>query len=174
MRKYILFFLIFLFINGYSQNIDEFEIIDGNCFCKLSFDTLKNLDGTYEIGNVAISKSGDTSFLKVGIWKRFDKSGDLKAFGEYKIGSYTRCCFEGPCNCHYNYKFGKWIYYYSKGQLKAIGAYSINSKQIETNCTGEDKKKVHEINDDWKYWDEKGKPINLSRELKEELEINDF
>ncbi len=182
MKKKILYFLIFCFKSTYAQNNDEFvvqyedrfEVIEGNYFGKLSFDTLRNNDGSYEIGNLAISKKGDTSNIKVGLWKEFDKNNDLKAFGEYKIGTYISCCFSGPCRSFYNYKFGKWIYYHTKGQLKAIGTYSIIISSIETSCQGGDKGKAHTINDEWQYWDEKSKPIKIYKELKEELEKIDF
>ena len=90
------------------------------------------------------------------------------------IEAYIGCCASGPCKHYYNYKFDKWIYYYAKGQLKAIGKYSINTTHIETSCVDGDDIKVHKINDEWRYWDLKNNPIKINKDLKEELEKNDF
>lgn len=183
MKKLLFVFLILVINVVYGQkssdwvyisNNNRFEIIDGICFGKVVFDTIKEKNGSFSVGNLAIDGNGEKSKIRVGLWKEFYKNKTLKAIGEYRIGSYIQCCTMGPCREFYNYKHGKWQYCYENGRLEAEGIYSIEPKHLNTSCQGGDNANCHKINDKWKFWDKEGKIIKVNNELKDNLEMINF
>jgi len=121
-----------------------------------------------ESGQYAKYIDGEISPYKIGFWKEYYESGELKKEGRYLIGRYVQCCLSGHCMRYYNYKIGKWNYYYPDGVLELSGNYSTKKLQIDTNCGG-DYIKYGILDSDTKYYDQEGKRI---RKNIDELKLN--
>jgi antitoxin component YwqK of YwqJK toxin-antitoxin module len=111
---------------------------------------------------------------RVGPWKEFYENGNLKAYGNYKLDTYTQCCTGGVCDGFYSFKYGEWNYYYDNGKLKAKGTYRIGKKHKETSCEGGDEIKFGFVTDSWKFYDTNGKEIKPTEKNIAEIEKSSF
>lgn len=100
-----------------------------------------------------------------GFWKEFYKSGALKEEGNFKLDTYTNCCTGGLCEIYYSYKFGEWSYFYENGKLKAKGIYKIERKHKETSCEGGTEIEYGNLDNSWKFFDEKGNEIKPTENI---------
>ena len=136
---------------------------------KTDLDTIFNMvDSNYFVGVFKNKKK-----LKVdnSNWKEYNKSNELKSEGLIKFGTYTNCCFAGPCKLSYLYKQGRWKYFYKSGTLKALGTYETKIANIQTSCSDKgDNVIVQKVAKDWTYFDENGTDIEPSENLILELE----
>lgn len=107
---------------------------------------------------------------RIGVWSEFYENGKLKETGEYKTDSYVNCCFTGPCDVIYSYKFGEWNYYHDNGKLRAKGVYRIDKKHIDTSCKGGDEINIGFLNKNWKFYDKTGTEITPTEKEIQEIQ----
>ncbi len=150
---------------------DQYEIRKGNFAGNSEMKEVKFANGKLrEQGHVAYDKEGNLSNLKIGEWTSYYENGQLKSKGQYSIGSFIECCFSGPCKQFYNYKTDNWEYFYPSGQLKATGEYQSKQMHVRTNCEGGDNMPFGITTSLWRYFNEAGELIELSEQLRIELE----
>lgn len=164
-----------LFQKPYIDNEKRFTVTKYTYTGATFLDTLYYTTGEIQaIGTFAIDNYADTSFIKAGYWKEYFTNGQLKAEGNYQIGTYLQCCTGGYCRIYYNYKDGPWKYWYENGQLKAQGTYVTLVQYFRTSCKGGDQVRVHKVTQSWQFFDEKGNVATVSDVLIKELEEVDF
>ncbi|GAB5524787.1 MAG: hypothetical protein Roseis2KO_26590 [Roseivirga sp.] len=101
----------------YVTNTDIFGDLNESIPQNDSLVVKMNGRDTVSVGSYAISKDGDLSIFKTGIWKEY-REGKLRAKGEYKMGNVTDCCAGGQCMAYYHYRIGEWTYYKPTGEVK--------------------------------------------------------
>lgn len=162
MRKLLFIILLFAFILSNGQS--DIERIVGK-----DLDTIVDYDDkTFIVGS--FKEKNDVAGNSYGLWKEYYRSGKLKGTGTLAKGSYTQCCTAGPCELSYMYKIGHWTYYYENGKLKAEGNYNTQVYNFPTSCQGGDNIVIQKVGDNWKYYDETGNMIPVSKEMITELE----
>jgi hypothetical protein len=89
------------------------------------------------VGRYAVSTEGTPSRFKVGYWQEYAVNGQLKAEGNYRMGSLLDCCTGGLCRAFYHYRLGLWKYYNQKADLLYMVDYLPTTLFINTRCGGD-------------------------------------
>ena len=121
-------------------------------------------------GNLVLFHDSITTEIKTGAWTEYFPNGQISRYGEYDFQFFTTCCFAGPCDFPMSYRTEEWKFFHENGQLKATGIYKLIEEHINTNCWGGDRILKSRVDKSWQCFDEQGKPIKMSKQLKKELE----
>jgi hypothetical protein len=121
----------------------------------LEIDTVKNTaDNSYAIGQLGKCFPEDKGGFKIGHWKQYYLSGNIKSQGSYEYGLIRYCAPMGYGYDQYSYKLGKWIYYYENGKVKAdINFEIINTPILSRFCGDTVYYKSYFINASSKFFD---------------------
>jgi antitoxin component YwqK of YwqJK toxin-antitoxin module len=156
-RLIILIVLIFLNQLAFTQNVENVRI-----------DTIVNpKNGDYDIGTIVDSPYDK---IRIGQWKEYYSTGEIKAEGELTIGKKSHCCFAGPCTITYSYKVGKWIYYHKNGKIITQGIYETQKIKVPNSCEGGTIIIIQKVGDNWLFFDTNGAEIKREKQQIEELE----
>ena len=101
--------------------------------------TIKNSLGQVIAQGPTAVHNGQQTVIKIGTWKEFYENGNIKSFGEYKIGSFIDCCVGGACRSFYSYRIGLWRYFDINGSPDYEVEFSPETLKINTRCEGGDK-----------------------------------
>ena len=163
------------------ENLPERNIISNSDLFQITNAGYLGKDTTiiehYEIGIIkskttfAIDSDDMISYLKIGLSEKYNEQNNLIEKGNYGLGEYTNCCAGGLCKQFYSFKNGDWQYFYPNGNIKASVKYRTVNFKMDTSCEGGAQLKFGII--DLKksfFYDEKGKIIQPSDDLKSELQ----
>ena len=163
------------------KNLPERYFISNSDLFDISYAGYLGKDTTiiehYETGKIkskttfAIDSDDMISYLKIGLSEKYNEQNNLIEKGNYGLGEYTNCCAGGLCKQFYSFKNGDWQYFYPNGNIKASVIYRTVNFKMDTSCEGGAQLKFGNIDlNKSLFYDEKGKIIEPSDDLKSELQ----
>lgn len=156
----------------FISNSDLFEITNAGYLGKdTTIVEYYETDKIKSRATFAIDSDNMISYLKVGLSEKYNEQNNLIEKGNYELGEYTNCCAGGLCKQFYSFKNGDWQYFYPNGNIKASINYKTTKLEMDTSCEGGAKLKFGNIDLSKSiFYDEKGKRIEPSDDLKLELQ----
>lgn len=121
------------------------------------------------VGYYAVDRQGNKTFLRVGLWTEFYRSGQVMSVGEYDLQSLLGCYNAMPGVRYYSYKKGDWIYFYENGQTEARGTYKTERVQASTGITNQFESKAL-TTPEWIVNDENGQPAEDRQKVLSDIE----